>query len=252
HLDAWSAYHLGLHHMFRFNREGSAAAAAMFRRAIELEPSFARAHAGLSFTHFENAFLRFADDASEATLLARRSAEKGMEHDPLDPFCNLVMGRVSWLSGDLEASLPWVDRAIQLNPNYAQAKYSRAWTETLLGDGAQGRAHTDEALRLSPLDPMAYAMHGVRAFSHMVLDEPADAAQWGERAARTPGAHALIEMVAAVGHGLNGDEERAQFWAASARRRHPGLGAGEFFQAFPFREPADRARISAALRKLGA
>ena len=252
HLDAWSAYHLGLHHMFRFNREGSAAAAAMFQRAVELEPSFARAHAGLSFTHFENAFLRFADDASEATLLARRSAEKGMEHDPLDPFCNLVMGRVSWLSGDLEASLPWLDRAIQLNPNYAQAKYSRAWTETLLGDGARGRAHTDEALRLSPLDPMAYAMLGVRAFTHMVLDEPGEAAQWGERAARTPGAHALIEMVAAVGQGLAGDEERARFWMASARRRHPGLGAGEFFQAFPFREPADRARIEAALRKLGA
>lgn len=250
-LDAWSAYHLGLREMYRFTRDGNARAAALFAQAITSEPGFARAHAGLSFTHFESAFLSFTEDAAGAAALAQRFAEQALEHDPLDPFCNLVMGRVFWLGGDLEASLPWLDRAIRLNPNYAQAKYSRAWTETLLGQGAQGRANVDAALSLSPLDPLAYGMLGVRSFSHMVLDERAQAAEWAERAARAPGAHALIELIAAVGHGLNGDQARASFWAQSARRRDPRLTSAHFLGAFPFREPAARRRIAEVLAGLG-
>ncbi|MDE2485807.1 MAG: winged helix-turn-helix domain-containing protein [Alphaproteobacteria bacterium] len=250
-LDAWSAYHLGLHHMYRFNREGTARAATLFERAIALEPGFARAHAGLSFAHFENSFLSFTDDAVRAADLARRFAETSLEHDELDPFCNLVMGRAYWLTGDLEASLPWLERAGQLNPNYAQAKYSRGWSETLLGGPIAGRDSVDAALALSPLDPLAYGMLGVRAFSHMALEEAAEAAAWGERAARAPGAHPLIELIAAVGHGLNGNQARAQAWAASARRRSPGLGADDFLRAFPFRDPGARGRIAETLGQLG-
>lgn len=249
-LDAWAAYHLGLRHMYRFTADGAARAAELFRRAVELEPSFARAHAGLSFTHFQAAFLSFTDAPDEAAALARRAAETSLEHDPLDPFCNLVMGRAYWLRKDLAASLPWLERAIALNPNYAQAKYSRAWTETLMGQGLQGQSGADEALRLSPLDPLAYGMLGVRALSHLVLDEPERAADWGERAARAPGAHALIEMIAAVGHSLAGDHARACRWAASARARRPGLSADDFLSAFPFHDAAARRRIVHAFQAL--
>ena len=56
-LDAWSAYHLGLQHMFRFTAEDNAAARGLFEQAVAREREFARAHAGLSFTHFQSAFL---------------------------------------------------------------------------------------------------------------------------------------------------------------------------------------------------
>jgi TolB-like protein len=249
-LDAWSAFHLGVSDLFRFAPEANARAARLFERALELEPGFARAHAGLSFAHFENAFLRFVDDAPRSAELARRSAESGLEHDPLDPFCNLVMGRSFWLADELDASLPWLDRAMALNPNYAQARYARAWTETLIGDGRQGQADVDSALALSPLDPLAYGMLGVRAFSHIVLDEPGEAAAWAERAARAPGAHALIEMIAAISHVLAGDRDRARRWADSARTRHAGLGPEDFLRAFPFRDPSARARIARAFGEL--
>jgi TolB-like protein len=249
HLDAWSAYHLGLRHMYRFSRDGNERAAALFEEAIAREPGFARAYAGLSFTHFETAFLGFPD-AEEAARRARRYATIGLDHDPLDPFCNLVMGRASWLDGDLEASLPWLDRAIELNPNYAQARYSSAWTKTLLGQGVEGRTLVDSAVDLSPLDPLLYGMLGVRAFSHMVLGEAAEAAHWAERAARAPGAHALIDMIAAVAHGMNGGEALARRWTQSARRRHPGLAASDFLRAFPFRDPAMRQRIARTLSHL--
>ena len=164
-LDAWSAYHLGLQHMYRFNRKDNAAAAALFSHAVARDPRFARAHAGLSFVHFQTAFLRNTDDLATEIALARRHAERGVDLDPLDPFVNFTMGRTFWLEGDLDGSLGWLERSTSISPNYAQGIYARGWTETLAGRGLDGRRHVDLAMQLSPLDPLYYAMLGTRAFA---------------------------------------------------------------------------------------
>jgi tetratricopeptide (TPR) repeat protein len=196
HLDAWSAFHLGLTHLYRFNRADNAAAAQLFGQAIARAPDFARAHAGLSFVHFQTAFLRHTDDIAGETALARRCAERGLELDALDPFVNFTMGRSFWLDGDLDNSLVWLDRACSISPNYAQGIYARGWTETLAGRGLDGRRDVDLAMRLSPLDPLYYAMLGTRSLGHMALGQDIEAAAWAERAARSPGAHVLIAMIA--------------------------------------------------------
>ena len=190
-LDAWSAYHLGLQHMYRFNRQDNAAATALFQRAIASDRGFARAHAGLSFVHFQTAFLRHTDDVAGEVTEARGFAARAYELDAMDPFVNFVMGRSYWLEGDLDRALPWLERATALSPSYAQGFYARAWTETLAGQAREGRGHVDFAMRLSPLDPLHYGMLGTRAFAHLVLGEDAEAARWAERAARAPGAHVL-------------------------------------------------------------
>ncbi len=246
-LDAWSAYHLGLQHMYRFNRTDNAAASALFQKSVSLDPGFARAHAGLSFVHFQTAFLRHADDLAMEIDLARRFAERGVELDPLDPFVNFTMGRSYWLEGDLEHSLAWLERATSISPNYAQGIYARAWTETLAGRGLEGREHVDLAMRLSPLDPLYYAMQGTRAFTHIALGEDAQAVYWAERAARSPGAHVLIAMIAAAAHAPAGDRARAASWTANVRERNPRLTRDDFFGAFPMKAETVRLRVSGAL-----
>ena len=246
-LDAWSAYHLGLQHMYRFNRSDNAVAAELFGRAVAQDPNFARAHAGLSFVHFQTAFLGHTQDLIGERALARRCAQRGLDLDPLDPFVNFTMGRSFWLEGDLESGLAWLERATSLCPNYAQGIYARAWTETLAGRGLEGRAHVDLAMRLSPLDPLFYGMLGTRAFNHMAQGEDIEAALWAERAARSPGAHVLIAMIAAVAHALAGHETLAEAWAANVRQRNPRLSRADFFCAFPIKLASMHERVSAAL-----
>ena len=250
-LDAWSAYHLGLQHMYRFNRTDNAAATALFQQAVARDPGFARAHAGLSFVHFQTAFLRHTDDVAGEADLARDYALRGLDLDPLDPFVNFTMGRTFWLSGDLEGGLAWLERATTISPNYAQGIYARAWTETLAGRGLQGREHVDLAMRLSPLDPLYYAMLGTRAFTHMVIGEDLAAAQWAERAARAPGAHVLIAMIACATHAITGDERRATDWAANVRSRNPVLTRADFFRSFPMKSEVTKARLASALERCG-
>ena len=250
-LDAWSAYHLGLQHMYRFNRTDNAAATALFQQAVAKDPGFARAHAGLSFVHFQTAFMRHSDDIAGESDLARRYAQRGLELDPLDPFVNFTMGRTFWLTGDLDGGLAWLERATAISPNYAQGIYAQGWTETLAGRGPEGRAHVDLAMRLSPLDPLYYAMLGARALSHVVVGEDHAAADWAERAARSPGAHALIAMIASATHAVIGDDTKAAQWADNVRSRNPALTRADFFRAFPMQSEVTRARVANALSRCG-
>jgi TolB-like protein len=249
-LAAWSAYHLGLQRMFRFTAADNAAAGGLFAHAIAREPGFARAHAGLSFVRFQDAFLDYGD-AAAAVVAAREAADRAVQLDPLDPFANASMGRAHWLSGDLDTGLGWLDRATQLSPNYAQGVYARAWTHSLLGKGADGQRDVDQAMLLSPLDPLRYAMLATRALSHLVRAEYEQAAHWGERGAREPGAHALIAVIAAACHALNGDDARAQAWCRDAQRRQPSVTCQRFFRSFPFADPGLRQEIAGALQRSG-
>lgn len=251
HLDAWSAYHLGLQHMYRFNRGDNTDAARLFSLAIARDPGFARAHAGLSFVHFQTAFMRHTDDLRGEFELARRCAERGLALDALDPFVNFTMGRTFWLEGDLESGLAWLERATSISPNYAQGIYARAWTETLAGRSREGREHVDLAMRLSPLDPLYYGMLGTRALAHMAQGEDTDAAAWAERAAHSPGAHVLIAMIAGVAHSLAGNSARAESWAANVRSRSPALTSEDFFRSFPMKADGMRVRVGGALARLG-
>lgn len=250
-LDAWSAYHLGLQHMYRFNKKDNAAATALFETAIAREPGFARAYAGLSFTSFQNAFLRYCDDPETETSNARRFAEQGVELDPLDPFANVTMGRAFWLTGDLEGSLGWLERSTALSPNFAQGFYARAWADTISGRALEGQAHVDVALALSPLDPLRYAMLATRALSCVEKEDYGQAAHWADLAARTPGAHVLIALIAVIAHSLNGDPERAAAWTREVRSRRADLTRMHFFCSFPYHEGGLRQRISSTLSRHG-
>jgi len=121
----------------------------------------------------------------------------------------------------------------------------------MAGSGHEGREHVDLAMRLSPLDPLYYAMLGTRGFTHMALGEDAEAAHWSERAARSPGAHVLIAMIAAAAHLLAGNEVVAEGWATNVRERSPVLTRADFLRAFPMRSEPMRSRVSTALQRLG-
>ena len=250
-LDAWSAYHLGLSHMFRFTRKDNEIAQGLFQRALERVPDFTRAHAGMSFTRFQNAFLGYVPDTDAEVAGARAAAENALACDPMDPFANLVMGRTHWIEKDLDGSYHWLDRAVSLNPNYAQAVYLRALSQTMSGRGVEGEQDVDLAIRLSPLDPLQYAMLSTRGLTHLLRDHHEEATLWAERAVRTPGAHVHITVIAGMARKLAGDDEAAARWIELARQRDPDISVEGFFRAFPFNDPVQRTKIENALKSLG-
>ncbi|MEZ5958504.1 MAG: winged helix-turn-helix domain-containing protein [Hyphomonadaceae bacterium] len=250
-LDAWSAYHLGLQHLYRFSGADNARALGLFEKAVALDPSFARAHAALSSAHFQNAFQRYGSHRDLDVLNARKHAERSVELDPVDPFANFAMGRVYWVENDILGGTAWLDRSVSLSPNYAQGVYARAWANSIAGGSDDVAEDAMLALSLSPLDPFRYGMIGVRAFAALTKGDTAAAARLGDEAARAPGAHALIAAIAAALHGIDGNEERARFWADNVRTRRSDMTAATFFEAFPFSDPAVRTKLAEALKHCG-
>ena len=250
-LDAWANYPVGLRHLYRFTAADPERARVCFDRSVAAEPDFARAYAGLSFTNFLTAFLRLGPDTGTAASAARRHAERAVELDPLDPFANFTMGRTFWLSDQPEVAADWLTRATTLNPNYAQGFYALAFTAMLTGDRDATFSGLDTSLHLSPLDPLLYGGHGVRAQMLMQQQDYETAARWGDRAATQPGAHYLIGMIALAANGLAGRVEQAARLRRDVCGRKPDATAADYFAAFPTRDVASRARIAAELARQG-
>ena len=250
-LNAWSSYHLGLQHVFRFNRADNAQGLKYFEQATERDPSFSQAHAGTSFARFQNAFMQYSDEVEQEIVEARRSAETAIELDEQDPTANLMMGRSLWLEDQLESSVPWLDRAITLSPNYAQAIYSRAFTHMLMCENESGQEKAHAALRRSPIDPLRYAMLSCSGFNEAILGREAEGAILVDRAAREPRAHVMIAAMAAICHVWAGNEQAAAYWEQDIRSRDPNLTADVFLTSFPFHDGPVRTRVTDALCKLG-
>lgn len=250
-LDAWAEYHLGLQHMYRFNRSDNATSQRLFESAIAHDPGFARAHAALSFTAFQQAFMQYDGDPDAAIERARASAERSLELDLLDPFANYSMARVIWLTGDLVGASGWLERSLEIAPNFAQAHYLHALMGVLAGQGAASRTANATAMSLSPLDPLRYAMLATHAMSYVNEGRFDEAVEWAEKSAQSPGAHHIAAVSAALVNAVSGRDERARFWASNARRRRPDVTAESYFRALPYADTEARALLVDAFRRLG-
>lgn len=250
-LDAWSAYHRGLWHMYRFNAYDNRLAAELFAHAVTVDQKFARAFAGLSFTYFQSAFLGFLGDIESDKRLTRVHAMRSIELDALDPFSNLTMGRAEWLLGNLEGGLSWMERSIALSPNYAFAIYNSALVGTLLGEGESNEIRVGKAISLSPIDPLNYAMLATRALTHVVRGNYHTAMEWADRAVRAPNAHVQIYTIAAFTNELTGNRLKADEYIIHIRHTYPGYGKQDFLNAFPFRDDKIRRQVEESLHRLG-
>ncbi|RLA05029.1 MAG: transcriptional regulator, partial [Gammaproteobacteria bacterium] len=251
-LDAWSSYHLGLDHMYRFTVHDNLIATKLFETAIKLEPSFARAHAGLSFAQFQRAFNRYpGTDIAASSQIARASAERSIELDHLDPFANFVMGRSCWLDGSAEDCLPWIERAVSINPNYAHGYYVQGLAALMSNKSDSSHSDATRAISQSPLDPLLYAFYGLRAFSYIAEGNFKEAQIWAERAARQQNAVPAMDLIALVASSLAGSDQQARYWDARFRKRMPVVEKDYFFRALPFSEGKTRELIHQALAKYG-
>jgi DNA-binding SARP family transcriptional activator len=232
-LDAWEAHHRGLWHMYRFNRADNERARHFFQTAVELDPTFSRAHAGLSFTHFQNAFQSWDERAPEIDR-AFAAAGQSLMADDRDPAAHWAMGRAMWLRGSQAQSVIELERAIDLSPNFALGHYTLAFIHSQGGDPAAAIRFSDHSRHLSPFDPLLFGMLGARAMALVRLGRFEDAAEWALRASARPNAHPHIHAIAAYSLALAGrlDEARAQLGVI--HRSLPHYGIDDFLTAMKF------------------
>lgn len=237
-LNAWEAHHRGLWHMVRFNREDNEQARHFFQAALRLDPTFSRPYAGLSFTHFQDAFQGWRE-RGPAVEQAYRIASQGLMADDRDPAAHWALGRALWLQGRQDASLGELAQAVDLSPNFALGHYTLAFVHSQSGDPQAAIAESDHSRALSPFDPLLFAMFGTRAMALMRLGRHDEAAEWALKAAARPNAHVHIQGLAFVCLALAGRGAEARAMAAALQRVQPGYGVDDLLRAFRFGEDGE-------------
>jgi DNA-binding SARP family transcriptional activator/TolB-like protein len=233
-LDAWEAYHRGLFHMYKFNGPDNHDAAQFFQQALRLDPTFARAHAGLSFTHFQNAFLDLNPDRDREIGLAFEAAGRAIDSDVRDPAAHWAMGRALWLRGEDGGSFGALQQSIELSPNFALGHYTLGFVYSQMGDPHAAIEATNHSRQLSPFDPLSFAMLASRALAHIRLGELDEAADWAVKAMGRPNAHVHILAIAVESLVLTNRRDEARRYVARIRDRAPGYCIEDFLRAFRF------------------
>ncbi|WP_050588799.1 transcriptional regulator [Mesorhizobium sp. LNJC391B00] len=244
-LNAWEAYHRGLWHMYRFTRSENDLARHFFDIAVRQDPTFTRAYAGLSFTHWQSAFQRWGDRDQDSAL-AFEAAGQSLLVDDHNPAAHWAMGRALWLRGEGDASVLELQRAVDLSPNFALGHYALSFVHSQSGDPHAAIGSSDHSRHLSPFDPMLFGMLGARAMAHVRLGQFDEAAEWALKAAARPNAHVIILSIAAHCLALAGRLDEAKNFAAAIRKTLPDYRADDFIDTFRFD------RDATALFKLGA
>jgi DNA-binding SARP family transcriptional activator len=247
-LDAWEAYHRGLWHMYKFNGPDNRHAEQFFATALALDPTFARAYAGLSFTHFQNVFLDLTRDRERQIELALETANRSLGADDRDPAAHWAMGRALWLNGAEGESLVELRRSIDLSPNFALGHYTLGFVQSQAGDATAAIQATDYSRQLSPFDPLQFGMLASRAMAHVRLGELEEAAHWALKAAARPNAHAHILAIAAHCLSLANRRDEALKLVARIRERVPKYDVSDFLRAFRFDADGERLFRLAARR----
>ena len=233
-LDAWEAYHRGLWHMYRFSSEDNGRAAHFFQMSLRQDPTFARAHAGLSFTHFQNAFLHRPGERQQEIDRAYETAGNSLIADDLDPAAHWAMGRALWLRGNQDEALRELEQSLSLSPNFALGHYTLGFVHSQSGDPRVAIEASEFSRQLSPFDPLMFGMLCSRALGHLRLGQYQDAADWACKGAARPNAHVHIRAIAASCLGAAGRLDEARDALSSLRRSAPDYRLADFLAAFRF------------------
>ena len=164
------------------SRENFDAALQLGRRAIELDQRYALA---LSYIAVWIGLRRASDwmvDEAVETAEGLRAAHRAVELEPNDPsvLANAGFG-LPMLNADTDTAIPWLDRAIAVNPNSSMAFGFGAVVRNFAGDYLMAADHAARAMRLSPFDPLTFLFNYALGVSHLLRRKLPDAIRFLQR-----------------------------------------------------------------------
>ncbi len=130
-------------------------AIATYRAAIDREPSFAEAYAGLAETYslMDHRPGLTSLPPKETHALAIEAANKSLSLDPDSVEAHTAIGHIDLHLGKFEEAQAHLNRALQLNPSFSYAHLWHAVLLRTLGRDSEARAEAQRAEQLDPLSP---------------------------------------------------------------------------------------------------
>jgi TolB-like protein len=252
-LDAYDYFLRGIAKIYEVTRKTNGEALQQFYRAIEIDPDFSSAYGMAAWCFVQRKANRWVSDSAQEDAEALRLARKAVHLGKNDAIALSRGGHaLAYVAGDLDASDFFINRALTLNPNLAQAWCHSGWLRIYLGETEVAFQKFARAMRLSPLDNtlMPYIHSGI-AWAHFFAGDYDKARSFAELTLRDkPEYHMALRMLAA-GNALAGRLEDAQKAMGRLRQIDPQLRISNLKDMTPLRRLEDIARYEEGLRTAG-
>jgi TolB-like protein len=225
---------------------GTAEAIVLFRRAIEIDPGYARAYALLSFALSREWY----QDTSGSNRLRDESAEMAFKAGALDENDTLCQLAVAWAHlyrGSHERAARYFDKALVLNPNQPSTLTDVAIFQNYSGEPQKA---IDGLLRAKGLDPFFdpswfWGELSAAYFNARRYDDAIAAMQ------RSPDLSLWQRVWLAACYAKTDRLDLACECADAVMRAMPGFSTEKFLAKEPLARQEDRVHLGESLRAAG-
>jgi adenylate cyclase len=218
----------------------------LFAQALQSDPGYARAHAGLAILLLRDWF-RGGPSLAAALDTALEHARQAVVFDGEDSECQETLGWILLHRRSFEQSERHYRRAHDLNPNSPDELAAMGSACSYFGRPNEGIKRLEQAKRIDPyFDPVWYwHLLGAAYFNARRYDDAI--AAFGRSAKPANWVTAYL----AASHALAGRIDSATSAVAKLLRAAPDFSAADLLQKEPYKNAADLEHLAAGLYKAG-
>jgi adenylate cyclase len=231
--------------MFAVSNEANEEAERVLSHVIGLQPDYAEAHWQLAMVKAFK-WLQWGHPQVPNRADAVLAAEMAVKLNSQDSSAHWVLGYVLLNERRWDESESHYARAIDLNPNNADAYAPYANFMVLTGRPEQGERYAKEALRLNPFPPAWYYWSlGFAQVANGHLEEAIATLR------RKETYRSVTKRILAAALALSGKHDEAAIEAQAFMTSAPGWRISEWLESQPFRHESDREFWRDAYRTAG-
>ena len=137
-------------------KEANVQARQLYEKAIELDPQYAQAYAGLSMTYWLDWFLQGRDNRAQSMERALEMGQRALALEDSVPWSHSILGLVYMWNKQHERAIAEGERAITLDPNFADGFVNLGNILYVAGRPEEAVGMIEKAMRLNPRYPVWY------------------------------------------------------------------------------------------------
>jgi TolB-like protein/class 3 adenylate cyclase len=239
-LDAYDCHWRGFAQLVKYTKPSTDAALAYFRKAIELDETFASAYTTAGVVYVVRKQNLWMVDVAQETAEAVRLTWRAIELDEMDEAVLCRGGIVlAFFAGELDFGAECIRRGLAMNPNFAAGWQQGAWVQIWLGNHQTALEHIRQYDRLSPRGPSLIQTKLQSAYVHVFQGHYEEAAHLAEQISSERPTFAPGWRVLAISKALAGDIASANIARRRALELHPDQTASTLAALMPLRRAVD-------------
>jgi len=247
---AYDAFLRGQQYAVQRTKEGNSLARDAFRKAVELDPAYARAYGALAILltrDYRNDWTELS--LSEARVRALELAQKAVSLDRSSPQAYWALGYVNLLQKNYDDAAEAAEQTIRLAPGYADGYGLMAFINNSQGRAEDAVKNIKKAMALNPYYTYEYPSNLGRAYYS--LGDYTKAVRYLREAIQRNENSLHPRLYLAASYVRIGQQEDAEWEINQTEILHPGTSISRLANTLPIKDKNRLNRFLGDLRKAG-